>query len=138
MGALEALSDWPVAALLRQSAILYPLVNAAHILAIGLLFGAIATLDLRLLGAFRGTSLAQLGPPLERVAGTGLSLNGSLSVELTRSSGTGAVSFDATFIGSVRWFGIDVAGAFASITSAGRVRLTGVVLGVAMTWDFDL
>lgn len=74
MGALQALADWPVAALLRQSAILYPLVNAAHILAIGLLFGAIATLDLRLLGAFRGASLGQIAPPLQRVAGTGLAL----------------------------------------------------------------
>ncbi|MGK7867876.1 DUF2214 domain-containing protein [Falsiroseomonas sp. E2-1-a20] len=48
--------------------------NAAHILGIGLLFGAIATLDLRLLGAFRAAPLALFGPPLWRVAATGLAL----------------------------------------------------------------
>lgn len=48
--------------------------NAAHILGIGLLFGAIATLDLRLLGAFRAAPLALFGPPLARVAAAGLGL----------------------------------------------------------------
>ena len=74
MEALQALANWPVAALLRESAIAYPLVNAAHILGIGLLIGAIATLDLRLLGLFRATPLAHLAPPLWRVAATGLAL----------------------------------------------------------------
>lgn len=48
--------------------------NAAHILGIGLLFGAIATLDLRLLGAFRAAPLALFGPPLWRMAAFGLGL----------------------------------------------------------------
>ncbi len=52
----------------------YPLLNAAHILSIGLLLGAVATLDLRLLGAFRAHPLAHLGPPLRRVAVAGLLL----------------------------------------------------------------
>jgi len=71
---LRLLSDWPVAAAIRQSATLYPLVNAAHILSLGTVLGAIVTLDLRLLGLFRRHSLAALGPPLSRVAGVGLSL----------------------------------------------------------------
>jgi hypothetical protein len=71
---LRALSEWPVAAALRESGIAYPLVNAAHILSIGLLLGAIATLDLRMLGAFRASSAAALGPPLVRVAACGLGL----------------------------------------------------------------
>ena len=74
MDAWQALADWPVAAALRRSPLLYPLVNAAHILGIGLLVGAIATLDLRVLGAFRAAPLAALGPPLVRVAGTGLAV----------------------------------------------------------------
>ncbi|ONG55531.1 DUF2214 domain-containing protein [Pseudoroseomonas deserti] len=60
------------ALLLRQSAIAYPLANAAHILSIALLIGAIATLDLRLLGFFRAAPLAVLAPPLVRIAGLGL------------------------------------------------------------------
>lgn len=71
---LEALAAWPVAAALRGSAVLYPLVNAAHILGIGLLIGAIAILDARLLGAFRAVPLAAVAPMLVRVAGTGLAL----------------------------------------------------------------
>ena len=74
MEALQALSDWPVAAALRRSSVAYPLVNAAHIMSIGLLLGAIVTLDLRLLGVFRGHPIAHLGPPLWRVAATGLLL----------------------------------------------------------------
>ncbi len=74
MEGLQALAEWPVAAALRRSPLLYPLVNAAHILAIGLLVGAIFTLDLRVLGAFGRAPLAALGPPLVRVAATGLGL----------------------------------------------------------------
>ena len=69
---LEALSAWPVAAALRGSAVAYPLVNAAHIASVGLLLGAVVTLDLRLLGAFRSHPLAHLAPPLGRVAAAGL------------------------------------------------------------------
>ncbi len=69
---LQAISDLPLAAALRGSAIAYPLVNAAHIATFGILLGAIATLDLRLLGAFRSHGLRELGPPLWRVAAWGL------------------------------------------------------------------
>ncbi len=63
-----------MAAALRASPTLYPLVNAAHILGLGLLIGAAATLDLRLIGAFARHDLAALGPPLRRVAAAGLAL----------------------------------------------------------------
>src|SRR5690606_41238837 len=72
--ALEWLSALPHATLLRQSDIAYLLVNAAHIGAIGLLFGAIAALDLRLLGAARAVPLAAAGPYLARLAAGGLLL----------------------------------------------------------------
>ncbi|MFC4165708.1 DUF6644 family protein [Teichococcus aestuarii] len=68
---IEALAAWPGAAL-RRSAIAYPLANAAHILSIGVLLGAIVTLDLRLLGVFRGVPLPHLAGPLARMAGWGL------------------------------------------------------------------
>lgn len=63
-----------MAVALRQSPALYPLANAAHILGIGLLVGAIFTLDLRVLGAFRQAPLTVLGPPLVRMAAIGLGL----------------------------------------------------------------
>jgi len=71
---LALLGEWPVAAALRRSPLLYPLVNAAHILSLALLVGAIAVLDLRVLGLFRAHPLGHLGPPLARVAAAGLAL----------------------------------------------------------------
>ncbi len=59
---------------LQQSATAYLLVNAAHILGIGLLVGAILPLDLRLMGCFRHASLEVLGPFLRRSAATGLAI----------------------------------------------------------------
>lgn len=72
MGWTEWLEALPHAVALRQSATLYMLANAAHILAIGLLTGAILPLDLRLMGLIRSGSLAVLAPFLVRMAGTGL------------------------------------------------------------------
>ena len=59
---------------LQRSGTAYLLVNAAHIVAIGMLFGTIVSLDLRLLGAFQTLPLAVLGPFLSRMAGCGLAL----------------------------------------------------------------
>jgi hypothetical protein len=72
--ALGALSGWPVAAFLRESTIAYAALNAAHIFAIGLVVGSIATLDLRILGLFRQASFAVLAGPLSRVAAAGVLL----------------------------------------------------------------
>jgi hypothetical protein len=69
---LEAFGSWPGAVWLRQSATAYLFVNAAHILGIALLLGAILPLDLRLLGFFRRFPVDVLRPFLVRGAATGL------------------------------------------------------------------
>lgn len=74
MAWLEWLGSLPQAELLRRSATLYLLVNAAHILGIGLLVGAILPLDLRLIGVLREGPIAVLAPFLARVATAGLAL----------------------------------------------------------------
>ncbi len=74
MELLQALSDWSVAATLRRSGIAYPLMNAAHIISIGLILGAIASLDLRMLGVFRASPVVHLAPPLWRIATCGVAL----------------------------------------------------------------
>ena len=74
MAWLDWLGSLPHAELLRRSATLYLLVNAAHILGIGLLVGAILPLDLRLTGVLHEGSIAVLAPFLVRVAATGLAL----------------------------------------------------------------
>ncbi|MGR9343960.1 DUF6644 family protein [Rhizobium leguminosarum] len=69
---LEWLSATAPAAALRRSGTLYMFVNAAHILAIGLLIGAILPLDLKLAGFFRKLPVEVVAPFLSRSAGVGL------------------------------------------------------------------
>lgn len=71
---LAWIAAWPVAVALRGSATLYLFVNAAHILSIGLLVGAILPLDLRLLGFFGNVPVSVVGPFLSRMAAAGLLL----------------------------------------------------------------
>lgn len=73
-GMVDWMAAWPGAVLLQRSGTAYLLVNAAHILGVGLLVGAILPLDLRLLGFFRGVPLGVVGPFLSRAAATGLGL----------------------------------------------------------------
>lgn len=70
-GWIEA--SW-IAQALRGSGDVYMAVNAAHILGIGLLVGAIIPLDLRLLGFGRQYPLQVLASFLSRCAATGLAL----------------------------------------------------------------
>lgn len=70
--ALTGLEASPLAEALSASRYAYPLVNAAHILALATLFGSILALDLRLLGAFRAVPARPLARVLPRVAATGL------------------------------------------------------------------
>ncbi|TAX54759.1 DUF6644 family protein [Rhizobium leguminosarum] len=69
---LEWLSATTPAVSLRHSGTLYMFVNAAHILAIGLLIGAILPLDLRLAGLFRKVPVEIVAPFLSHAAGVGL------------------------------------------------------------------
>lgn len=71
---LEQIASWPGALWLQRSGTAYLFVNAAHILGIGVLLGAILPLDLRLLGCFRRVPVEVIGPFLVRVAATGLGL----------------------------------------------------------------
>jgi hypothetical protein len=68
---LEWIGAWPGAVLLRGSGTAWLLVNAAHVLGIAMLVGAILPFDLRLLGLFRQAPLAVLAPVLLRAAATG-------------------------------------------------------------------
>lgn len=72
--ALTALQNLEPVAALRASRWVYPVVNAAHIAGLALLVGAIAPLDLRLLGAWRSVPLHLLARVLQPVAAAGLAL----------------------------------------------------------------
>lgn len=72
--ALVALEASAPVEYLRESLYAYPIVNAAHILALATLFGAILALDLRLLGLFRAVPVQPLARVLPRVSAAGLAL----------------------------------------------------------------
>ncbi|OHV75993.1 DUF6644 family protein [Rhizobium sp. LCM 4573] len=71
---LAPLAETPLARALIASSTAYLLVNAAHILSIGVLFGSILALDLALLGFLPAAVLQAVAPYLSRVAGVGVLL----------------------------------------------------------------
>lgn len=75
---LTSLTAWleatALAQALRDSAWIYPLINAGHILGVALLLGNIIALDLRLLGCWRQMPLAPLWNMARRMAAMGLAL----------------------------------------------------------------
>ena len=92
--ALAALQGSALPTALRLSSYGYPLVNAAHIIGIALLFGAIVPLDLRLLGFWPSVPAAALARILVPMAMAGLALavaTGSLlfSVAAVKYAGLG-------------------------------------------------
>jgi hypothetical protein len=71
---LAALEGTGLAQALRHSVWVYPLVNAAHLLGVALLLGAIIPLDLRLLGAWPSVPVSPLWRVLTQTATVGLLL----------------------------------------------------------------
>lgn len=66
----SALGDW-----IRDSGPwTYALVNLTHVIGVALLFGAVAILDLALLGAWGRRALAEIARPASTVAAVGLGL----------------------------------------------------------------
>ncbi|GGA77421.1 hypothetical protein GCM10011385_34430 [Nitratireductor aestuarii] len=76
------LSGSALAQTLTMSPRLYMFVNAAHILSIGILVGAIIPLDLRVLGFFRSVPLNIIGPFLSQTAMVGTALTVAFGVML--------------------------------------------------------
>lgn len=70
----QALERWPLAQWLRESVWGYPALNALHIVAIGLLLGAIVILDGRLLGLAGKVPLAHVARAAWPVAVAGVVL----------------------------------------------------------------
>jgi hypothetical protein len=71
---LIALEQSGLGAAIRQSVWLYPTANVGHILALTLFAGGVATMDLRLLGAFAAAPPASIVRPARRLAMLGLAL----------------------------------------------------------------
>jgi hypothetical protein len=69
---LIALEQSGLAAAIRQSTWVYPAANVGHILALTMFAGAIAVMDMRLLGAFAAAPPASVVRPARRAAVLGL------------------------------------------------------------------
>lgn len=82
------LESTTLAAALRDSVWLYPLVNAGHILGIALLIGPITVLDLRILGLWPGVPVPPLWQTLPRAAAVGLALAASCGTLLFMARAT--------------------------------------------------
>ncbi|MBO6521809.1 MAG: hypothetical protein JJ900_15575 [Rhodospirillales bacterium] len=74
MDILTTIASSEPAMLLRGSFWIYPLVNAAHILGIALLIGAIVPFDLRLMGLIRKGRIRTLAQVLVPTAAAGLAI----------------------------------------------------------------
>jgi hypothetical protein len=72
--AVDWIGNWPGARWLQQSGTAYLFVNAAHILGLGLLLGAMLPLDLRLALGRAQPALSVLAPVAIRTAAAGLVL----------------------------------------------------------------
>jgi hypothetical protein len=74
---------------MRESGVwTYGVVNLAHILGVGSLFGAVLVLDLRLLGLWRSVPLAAVARPTVPVAATGLVVAVASGLCLLATNGT--------------------------------------------------
>jgi hypothetical protein len=71
---LHALHSWEVAALVRRSLYVYPLLNATHILALTLLVGCVVPADLRMLGLFGAVESGPFLKLMTAISATGLVL----------------------------------------------------------------
>jgi hypothetical protein len=103
MEAASVLQSTTLATALRASLWAYPIINAAHIVGLALLFGSIVPLDLRLLGAWRSVPIAALNRVLLPVALSGLALTlttGPLlfAVRATEYAATPLFAFKLTVI----------------------------------------
>ena len=113
----------------------YGLVNLAHVFGIALLFGGIATLDLRLLGAWRRIPIAALATPAIPIAATGLILALASGVLLLSAQAREYVAnpflyikFAAIALGIVNIAALHFSGVWRAIETAsaspsGRTRL---------------
>lgn len=80
---------------MRDSTVLYPVVNIMHLLGLVLIVGGIGLLDLRLLGAARHVQLTDLYTPLTAAAALGVGLQVATGVPLFASDATALIGNSA-------------------------------------------
>jgi hypothetical protein len=119
---------------LQESGWLYAWINTAHVLGVGLLIGAIAVLDLRLLGMWRAVPVALLARPTVAVAASGLALAFATGPLLLIVKATEYVEnpflfwkFGAILVGLANVAALRLMGDWRDDRLAGRRRVAGLV-----------
>jgi hypothetical protein len=124
----------------------YAITNLIHVFGIALLFGAIAVLDLRLLGGWRRIPIAALRTPLVPVAATGLLIAFASGVGLMATQATeyignpfllikfGALALGLLNIAVLRVGRFWPAAEAAEASAAGRLRLASAALFSLACW----
>jgi hypothetical protein len=113
----------------------YGITNLIHVFGIALLFGSIATLDLRLLGVWRQIPISHLRRPLVLMAATGISTALLSGIGLLATQATeyvrnpflfikfGAIALGLINIAALRAGGFWSAAERADATASGRTKL---------------
>lgn len=101
---------------IRQSVWAYPVANVVHIVALAVFAGAIAVMDLRLLGAFSATAPADVVRPARRAAILALSVM-ALSGAVLFTAEASHISLNPVFLTKMGFVAIGVVNA----ALAGRV-----------------
>jgi hypothetical protein len=122
---LIALEQSALASAIRQSTWAYPLANVGHILALTLFAGAVAVMDLRLLGAFKGTPLAAVVRPARTVAMLGLGLMALTGFTLFAAEAS-HVAMNAVF---------QIKAALVALGVLNALLVAGPVLGGIGDWE---
>lgn len=119
---LPALHEWPVSVFFRRSFYAYPLLNAAHILSLALLVGAIVPADLRIMGLFSGVPAAPFLRLMTAIAAVGLGM-AAMTGFLLFSVRPLAYAANPAFLAKISLVGLGAANAAAIRLSAGWRRM---------------
>jgi hypothetical protein len=118
---LIALESSGLGQAIRQSVWAYPAANVVHVVALAVFAGAIAVMDLRLLGAFSATTPADVVRPARRAAILALSVM-ALSGAVLFTAEASHISLNPVFLTKMGFVAIGVVNA----------ALAGRVLGPAL------
>lgn len=119
MELLAALEATSFAVALRTSVWVYPLLNAAHVLGLALLVGAIVPLDLRLLGYWRSIPLTPLWDVLAASAAAGAAIAAVTGSLLFAARATDYAA-STWFLAKMAAFGIGIVNAIALRRTSAR------------------
>lgn len=126
---LQALHDWELAALVRRSVVIYPLLNATHIFSLTLLIGGILPADLRMLGFFPGVPAATFLRLMAAISATGLAL-AAITGFLLFSVQPLAYAANPAFLAKISLIALGVANAvFVRLSTGWRQATTGGAIG---------